>query len=55
MKELFKDFDKNNNKIIDEKEFEDGVTKWVNRAMDVANAADKGRIIEEFDRVNNTF
>ncbi|KAL0398512.1 UNVERIFIED_CONTAM: hypothetical protein Sradi_2194500 [Sesamum radiatum] len=50
VKELFKDFDVNNNSTIDPKEFEDGVTKWVNRAIDVAKTTDKRRIIDEFDK-----
>ncbi|KAL0442688.1 UNVERIFIED_CONTAM: Sodium/calcium exchanger NCL1 [Sesamum latifolium] len=36
---------------IDPKEFEDGVTKWVNRAIDVAKTTDKRRIIDEFDKI----
>ncbi|KAL2244396.1 UNVERIFIED_CONTAM: Sodium/calcium exchanger NCL1 [Sesamum indicum] len=51
VKELFKDFDVNNNTTIDPKEFEDGVTKWLNRAMDVAKTTDKRRIIDEFDKI----
>lgn len=55
VKELFKDFDVNNNTTIDPKEFEDGVTKWLNRAMDVAKTTDKRRIIDEFDKVYTIF
>lgn len=51
VKELFKNFDKDNNHIIDEPEFVEGVKKWLNKAVRVANTPDTARSIDEFDKV----
>ncbi|KAI3456189.1 hypothetical protein Pfo_012852 [Paulownia fortunei] len=51
VKELFRDFDKDKNSIIDEPEFIEGVTKWLNKAIRVANTPDRTRSIDEFDKI----
>ncbi|GFQ05346.1 hypothetical protein PHJA_002678700 [Phtheirospermum japonicum] len=51
IKELFKDFDKDNNNIIEEPEFIEGVSKWLNKAVRVANAPDKKTSVDEFDKI----
>ncbi|KAL3643493.1 hypothetical protein CASFOL_014308 [Castilleja foliolosa] len=51
LKELFKDFDTDNNNIIEEPEFIDGVSKWLNKAVSVANAPDKKTSVDEFDKI----
>ncbi|KAL6546537.1 hypothetical protein OROMI_022258 [Orobanche minor] len=51
VKELFRDFDKDNNSNIDEPEFVDGVTKWLNKAIRVANTPDRKKSIDEFDSI----
>ncbi|XP_073146437.1 sodium/calcium exchanger NCL-like [Henckelia pumila] len=51
VKELFKDFDQDNNDMIDEPEFVAGVTKWLNKAIRVANTSDKTKSIDEFDKI----
>ncbi|KAL2494931.1 sodium/calcium exchanger family protein/calcium-binding EF hand family protein [Forsythia ovata] len=51
IKELFKDFDKDGNHTIDEPEFVDGVEKWVDKAIHVADCSDKTSSIDEFDRI----
>ncbi|KAK6124222.1 hypothetical protein DH2020_042058 [Rehmannia glutinosa] len=51
VKQLFKDFDMDKNSTIDEPEFVEGVTKWLNKAVSVANTPDKTRTIDEFDRI----
>ncbi|XP_075513691.1 sodium/calcium exchanger NCL-like [Primulina tabacum] len=50
-KELFKDFDQDNNSIIDEPEFVAGVTKWLKKAIRVANTSDWTKSIDEFDKI----
>ncbi|KAL2475260.1 sodium/calcium exchanger family protein/calcium-binding EF hand family protein [Abeliophyllum distichum] len=51
IKELFKDFDKDGNHTIDEPEFVDGVEKWIDKAIQVADCSDKTSSIDEFDRI----
>ncbi|XP_073037394.1 sodium/calcium exchanger NCL1-like [Primulina eburnea] len=51
VKELFKDFDQDNNSIIDEPEFVAGVTKWLKKAIRVANTSDWRKSIDEFDKI----
>ncbi|XP_073146572.1 sodium/calcium exchanger NCL-like [Henckelia pumila] len=51
VKELFKDFDQDNNSIIDEPEFVAGVSKWLKKAIRVANASDQTKSIDEFDKI----
>ncbi|KAL2475262.1 Calcium-binding EF-hand family protein [Abeliophyllum distichum] len=51
IKELFKDFDKDGIYKIDEPEFVDGVEKWVDKAIHVADCSDKTSSIDEFDRI----
>ncbi|KZV57548.1 hypothetical protein F511_03008 [Dorcoceras hygrometricum] len=51
VKELFKDFDQDNDDMIDEPEFVAGVTKWLNKAIRVANTSDKAKSIDEFDKI----
>ncbi|XP_073038474.1 sodium/calcium exchanger NCL-like [Primulina eburnea] len=51
VKELLKDFDQDNNGIIDEPEFVAGVTKWLNKAVRIANTTDKTKSIDEFDKI----
>lgn len=53
VKELFKDFDKDRNNEIDEPEFIEGVTRWLNRAVRVADTTDNTKSIEKFDEVCN--
>ncbi|XP_075502943.1 sodium/calcium exchanger NCL1-like [Primulina tabacum] len=51
VKELLKDFDQDNNGVIDEPEFVAGVTKWLNKAVRIANTTDKTKSIDEFDKI----
>ncbi|XP_073273858.1 sodium/calcium exchanger NCL-like [Primulina huaijiensis] len=51
VKELLTDFDQDNNGIIDEPEFVAGVTKWLNKAVRIANTTDKTKSIDEFDKI----
>ncbi|KAG8369842.1 hypothetical protein BUALT_Bualt14G0055700 [Buddleja alternifolia] len=51
IKELFKDFDKDSNAKIDESEFLEGFEKWVNEAVQVANAPDKTRSVDLYDKI----
>ncbi|KAH6829133.1 hypothetical protein C2S53_014827 [Perilla frutescens var. hirtella] len=52
LKEIFKEFDRNNNDFIDEPEFVEGVTKYVDKAIQAAHTSgvDGTKIIEEFER-----
>lgn len=51
LKELFKDFDEDNNNIIDEPEFVEGVKKWLSKAISDTNTQEPAKIIDEFDKV----
>ncbi|XP_055828009.1 sodium/calcium exchanger NCL1-like isoform X2 [Solanum dulcamara] len=48
---VMKDFDTNRNNMIDEHEFVDGMTKWLNEAIRVTNCKDKKRAIDEYDKI----
>ncbi|KAG8369839.1 hypothetical protein BUALT_Bualt14G0055400 [Buddleja alternifolia] len=49
--ELFKDFDKDNNNIIDESEFVEGVEKLINTATQVANSPNRSKSIDLYDGI----
>ncbi|XP_057764340.1 sodium/calcium exchanger NCL-like [Salvia miltiorrhiza] len=51
VKKLVKDFDKDGDDIVDEQEFVHGMTKWLNKAMDVTKCKDAKRSIDEFDKI----
>ncbi|KAG8369846.1 hypothetical protein BUALT_Bualt14G0056300 [Buddleja alternifolia] len=51
IKELFKEFDKYNKNIIDEPEFDEGVDKWLNKAVRVANTPDRTGSVDLYDKI----
>ncbi|KAK4485287.1 hypothetical protein RD792_007920 [Penstemon davidsonii] len=51
VKELFKDFDQDNNNTIDEPEFVEGVTKWLTKAINVANSPDRTKSVDKYDEI----
>ncbi|KAL0398514.1 UNVERIFIED_CONTAM: Sodium/calcium exchanger NCL1 [Sesamum radiatum] len=51
VKKFIKDFDTDGNDIIDEQEFLHGMTKWLNKAMDVTKCKDAKRSIDEFNKI----
>ncbi|CAI9760167.1 unnamed protein product [Fraxinus pennsylvanica] len=51
IEKVMKDLDKDGNNIIDEEEFVDGVTKWLNKAIDVTKCEDAKKSIDEFDKI----
>ncbi|KAM3394077.1 hypothetical protein P3S68_003078 [Capsicum galapagoense] len=48
---VMKDFDTDRNDMIDEPEFVDGMTRWINEAIRVTNCKDKKRAINEYDKI----
>ncbi|PHU19095.1 hypothetical protein BC332_10246 [Capsicum chinense] len=48
---VMKDFDTDRNDMIDEPEFVDGMTRWINEAIRVTNCKDKNRAIDEYDKI----
>ncbi|PHT82794.1 hypothetical protein T459_11237 [Capsicum annuum] len=48
---VMKDFDTDRNDMIDEPEFVDGMTRWINEAIRVTNCKDKKRAIDEYDKI----
>lgn len=53
LKALFKDFDEDNNNIIDEPEFVEGVKKWLSKAIFDTNTQEPAKIINEYDNVSS--
>ncbi|KAL0442689.1 UNVERIFIED_CONTAM: Sodium/calcium exchanger NCL1 [Sesamum latifolium] len=51
VKKFIKDFDTDGDDIIDEQEFVHGMTKWLNKAMDVTKCKDAKKSIDEFDKI----
>ncbi|XP_041994288.1 sodium/calcium exchanger NCL2-like isoform X2 [Salvia splendens] len=51
VKKFVKDFDMDGDDIVDEQEFVHGMTKWLNKAMDVTKCKDAKRSIDEFDKI----
>ncbi|KAL2494769.1 sodium/calcium exchanger NCL-like [Forsythia ovata] len=51
VKELFNDFDKDGDEVIDEPKFVNGLKKWLDKAIHVANSSDKVKSIGEYDKV----
>ncbi|KAL3820378.1 hypothetical protein ACJIZ3_006283 [Penstemon smallii] len=51
VKELFKDFDQDNNNTIDEPEFLEGVTKWLDKAINIANSPDRTKSVDKYDEI----
>ncbi|KAL0288933.1 UNVERIFIED_CONTAM: Sodium/calcium exchanger NCL1 [Sesamum calycinum] len=51
VKKFIKDFDTDGDDIIDEQEFLHGMTKWLNKAMDVTKCKDAKKSIDEFDKI----
>ncbi|XP_047259597.1 sodium/calcium exchanger NCL2-like [Capsicum annuum] len=45
------DFDTDRNDMIDEPEFVDGMTRWINEAIRVTSCKDKKRAIDEYDKI----
>lgn len=54
IEKVMKDLDKDGDDIIDEEEFFNGVTKWLNKAIDVTKCKDAKKSIDEFDKVSNS-
>ncbi|XP_059669955.1 sodium/calcium exchanger NCL1-like isoform X1 [Cornus florida] len=48
---VMKEFDEDGNLMIDEREFVDGIKKWINEAVRVSNCKDSERFIDEFDQI----
>lgn len=48
---VMNDFDTNRNNMIDEHEFVEGMTRWLNEAIRVTDCKDKKRAIDEYDKV----
>lgn len=46
-----KEFDTDDDNMVDQHEFVQGITKWLNKAMDVTKCKDAKRSIDEFDKV----
>ncbi|XP_022892397.1 sodium/calcium exchanger NCL2-like isoform X2 [Olea europaea var. sylvestris] len=51
IEKVMKDLDKDGDDIIDEEEFFNGVTKWLNKAIDVTKCKDAKKSIDEFDKI----
>ncbi|KAH6829132.1 hypothetical protein C2S53_013280 [Perilla frutescens var. hirtella] len=51
VKKFMKDFDTDGDNIVDEQEFVHGMTKWLNKAMDVTKCNDAKKSIDEFDKI----
>ncbi|XP_042045415.1 sodium/calcium exchanger NCL-like [Salvia splendens] len=51
VKKFVEDFDMDGDDIVDEQEFVHGMTKWLNKAMDVTKCKDAKRSIDEFDKI----
>lgn len=51
VKEMFRVFDKDDNKLLDEEEFMKGVKDYLDKAMKAVNTAEKTKIVQEFDKV----
>ncbi|XP_057764345.1 sodium/calcium exchanger NCL1-like [Salvia miltiorrhiza] len=53
LREIFKEFDRDSNDFIDELEFVNGMTKYLDKAIQVAQTSevDATKIIENFDRI----
>lgn len=51
IEKVMKDLDKDGDNIIDQEEFVDGVTKWLNKAIDVTKCKDAKKSIDEFDKI----
>ncbi|XP_059625488.1 sodium/calcium exchanger NCL1-like [Cornus florida] len=45
------EFDEDGNHMIEEKEFVNGIRKWINEASRVSGCKDSERFIDEFDQV----
>lgn len=48
---LMKEFDIDRNDMIDEVEFIDGMTRWLDEAIRVSKCKDKKKAIDEYDKV----
>ncbi|XP_059638923.1 sodium/calcium exchanger NCL2-like [Cornus florida] len=48
---VMKEFDEDGNLMIDEKEFVNGIGKWINEASRVCRCKDSKRFIDEFDQI----
>lgn len=48
---FLKEFDRDGDNIVAPHEFVQGITKWLNKAMDVTKCKDAKRSIDEFDKV----
>ncbi|KAF3635649.1 putative ras-related protein RABA1f-like [Capsicum annuum] len=48
---VMKDFDTDRNDMIDEPEFVDGMTRWINEAIRVTNCKDKKKAIDEYEKI----
>ncbi|KAM3394078.1 sodium/calcium exchanger NCL2 [Capsicum galapagoense] len=48
---VMKDFDTDRNDMIDEPEFIDGMTRWINEAIRVTNCKDKKKAIDEYEKI----
>ncbi|KAL8468162.1 hypothetical protein ACS0TY_031415 [Phlomoides rotata] len=48
---FMKEFDEDGDNIVDQHEFVQGITKWLNKAMDVTKCKDAKRSIDEFDKI----
>ncbi|KAM3306707.1 hypothetical protein P3S67_013577 [Capsicum chacoense] len=51
VKKVMQDFDTDRNEMIDEPEFVDGMTRWINEAIRVTSCKDKKRAIDEYDKI----
>ncbi|PIN05807.1 Calmodulin and related proteins (EF-Hand superfamily) [Handroanthus impetiginosus] len=51
VKEVFKDFDKDSNDKIEEPEFVEGIKRWLDKAIRVANTPDKTQSIDVFNEI----
>lgn len=51
VKKFMKDFDTDGDNIVDEQEFIHGMTKWLNKAMEVTKCKDAKTSIHEFNKV----
>lgn len=55
VKDLFQDFDKNGDNVINEEEFSEGIQKWVLKAVGASNTLDKTKSIEKYHDVSIIF
>ncbi|KAM3394076.1 hypothetical protein P3S68_003077 [Capsicum galapagoense] len=51
VKKVMQDFDTDRNDMIDEPEFVDGMTRWINEAIRATSCKDKKRAIDEYDKI----